>query len=125
MKDNFILLVSVILALLFSACQKEPDDVIDNGTYNFSLSVLNEDYTELIPIKGVKASQVASKANLPSWVSDVYLTGEVQNGSLLLGLDVKGDPAMEDRREAAITLNMTNGSTVQLALVQWPSSYGR
>ena len=121
MKNQYFVLLSVVLVSFFSACQKEPDKSIDNGTYSYSLSVLNDDYTEVIPIQGVKASQVASKSNLPSWVSDVYLTGEVENGSLLLGIDVKGDPAMEDRREAAISLNMTNGSTVELDLVQWPS----
>lgn len=123
MKNQYFVLLSVVLVSLFSACHKELDNDIDidKGTYSYSLSVLNDDYTEVIPIKGVKASQVASKSNLPSWVSDVYLTGEVENGSLLLGIDVKGDPAMEDRREAAISLNMTNGSTVELDLVQWPS----
>ena len=120
-KHIYIVLLSAILVPLFSACQKEQNELIDNGTYNFSLSVLNDDYTEVIPIKGVKASQVASKSNLPTWVRDVYLTGEVENGSLLLGIDVKADPAMEDRREAAITLNMSNGSTVELELVQWPT----
>ena len=120
-KHIYIVLLSAILVPLFSACQKEQNEFIDNGTYNFSLSVLNDDYTEVIPIKGVKASQVASKSNLPSWVRDVYLTGGVENGHLLLGIDVKADPAMEDRREAAITLNMTNGSTVELKLVQWPT----
>ena len=123
MKRSFIILISVILVPLFSACHKELDNngPVDNGRYSFSLSVLNDDYTEVIPIKGVKASQVASKSNLPSWVRDVYLTGEVEDGNLLLGIDVKADPTMEDRREAAITLSMTNGSTVDLKLVQWPS----
>ena len=121
MNKIYILLVSAILVPLFSACQKEQHEPIDNGIYNFSLSVLNDDYTEVIPIKGVKASLVASKSNLPSWVKDVYLTGGVENGNLLLGIDVKADPAMEDRREASITLSMTNGSTVELELVQWPT----
>ena len=121
MKRIYIIILSAILVPLFSACQKDQNEPIDNGTYRYSLSVLNDDYTEVIPIKGVQVSQVASKTNLPSWVSDVYLTGGVENGDLLLGIDVKGDPAMEDRREAAITLNMTNGSTVELELVQWPS----
>ena len=112
MKHLYSVLLSAILVSLFSACQKEQNNPIDSGTYSFSLSVLNDDYTEVIPIRGVQASQVASKNNLPSWVSDVYLTGGVENGNLLLGIDVKGDPTMEDRREAAITLNMTNGSTV-------------
>lgn len=121
MKNFYIVLLSAILVPLFSACQKEQNELVDNGTYNFSLSVLNDDYTEVIPIKGVKVSRVASKSNLPSWVKDVYLTGGMENGNLLLGIDVKADPAMEDRREAAITLNMTNGSTVDLKLVQWPT----
>lgn len=121
MKHLYSVLLSAILVSLFSACQKEQNNPIDSGTYSFSLSVLNDDYTEVIPIKGVKVSQVASKSNLPFWVKDVYLTGGVENGNLLLGIDVKGDPTMEDRREAAITLNMTNGSTVELELVQWPT----
>ena len=121
MKHIYFVLLSAILVSLFSACQKEQNEPIDNGTYNYSLSVLNDDYTEVIPIKGVKASQVASKSNLPSWVKDVYLTGEVENGNLLLGIDVKGDPTLEDRREAAITLSMSNRSTVELKLVQWPT----
>ena len=124
MNKIYILLVSAILVPLFSACQKEQHEPIDNGIYNFSLSVLNDDYTEVIPIKGVKVSQVASKSNLPSWVKDVYLTGGMDNGNLLLGIDVKADPAMEDRREASITLSMTNGSTVELELVQWPTLTG-
>ena len=124
MKRIDIILLSAILVPLFSACQKEQNNPIDSGIYSFSLSVLNDDYTEVIPIKGVQASQVVSKNNLPSWVKDVYLTGEVENGNLLLGIDVKGDPTMEDRREAAITLNMTNGSTVELELIQWPSLTG-
>ena len=124
MKHLYFVLLSAILVPLFSACQKEQNNPIDSGIYSFSLSVLNDDYTEVIPIKGVQASQVVSKNNLPSWVKDVYLTGEVENGNLLLGIDVKGDPTMEDRREAAITLNMTNGSTVQLELIQWPSLTG-
>lgn len=124
MKNINIILLSAILVPLFSACEKEPDKNLDNGTYKFSMSVLNDDYTEVIPIKGVKVSQVASKSNLPFWVSDVYLTGGVENGNLLLGIDVKGDPTMEDRREAAITLSMTNGSTVELELVQWPTLTG-
>ena len=124
MKNINIILLSAILVPLFSACEKEPDKNLDNGTYKFSMSVLNDDYTEVIPIKGVKVSQVASKSNLPFWVSDVYLTGGVENGNLLLGIDVKGDPTMEDRREAAITLSMTNGSTVELELIQWPSLTG-
>ena len=121
MKHIYFVLLSAILVSLLSACQKEQNEPIDNGTYNYSLSVLNDDYTEVIPIKGVKASQVASKSNLPSWVKDVYLTGEVENGNLLLGIDVKGDPTLEDRREAAITLSMSNRSTVELKLVQWPT----
>lgn len=121
MKHIYFVLLSTILVSLFSACQKEQNEPIDNGTYNYSLSVLNDDYTEVIPIKGVKASEVASKSNLPSWVKDVYLTGEVENGNLLLGIDVKGDPTLEDRREAAITLSMSNRSTVELKLVQWPT----
>lgn len=124
MKNIYIILLSAILVPLFSACQKEQNNPIDSGTYSFSLSVLNDDYTEVIPIKGVKVSQVASKSNLPFWVSDVYLTGGAENGNLLLGIDVKGDPTMEDRREAAITLSMTNGSTVELELIQWPSLTG-
>ncbi|MBP5332864.1 MAG: hypothetical protein J6Y66_01690 [Bacteroidales bacterium] len=75
MKHLYSVLLSAILVSLFSACQKEQNNPIDSGTYSFSLSVLNDDYTEVIPIKGVKASQVASKNNLPSWISDVYLTG--------------------------------------------------
>ncbi len=102
MKRSIIILISVILVPLFSACHKELDNPIDdgpidNGKYSFSLSVLNDDYTEVIPIKGVMVSQVASKSNLPSWVRDVYLTGEVKDGDLLLGIDVKADPTMEDR----------------------------
>ncbi len=124
MKHLYFVLLSAILVPLFSACQKEQNNPIDSGIYSFSLSVLNDDYTEVIPIRGVQASQVVSKNNLPSWVSDVYLTGGVENGNLLLGIDVKGDPTMEDRREAAITLNMTNGSTVELELIQWPSLTG-
>ena len=120
-KHIYFVLISAILVPLFSACQKEQNEPIDNGTYNYSLSVLNDDYTEVIPINGVKASEVASKSNLPSWVKDVYLTGEVENGNLLLGIDVKGDPTLEDRREAAITLSMSNRSTVELKLVQWPT----
>ena len=121
MKHIYFVLLSAILVSLLSACQKEQNEPIDNGTYNYSLSVLNDDYTEVIPINGVKASEVASKSNLPSWVKDVYLTGEVENGNLLLGIDVKGDPTLEDRREAAITLSMSNRSTVELKLVQWPT----
>ena len=66
MKHIYFVLLSAILVSLLSACQKEQNEPIDNGTYNYSLSVLNDDYTEVIPIKGVKASQVASKSNLPS-----------------------------------------------------------
>ena len=121
MKKTYIVLLITVLVSIFSACQKEQGDSFDNGTYSFSLSVLNDNYTEVIPLKGVKASQVVSKSNLPSWVSDVFLTGEVENGSLLLGIDVKGDPEMEDRREASLSLSMSNGSTVKLELVQWPS----
>ena len=88
MKNQYFVLLSVVLVSLFSACQKEPDNSIDNGTYSYSLSVLNDDYTEVIPIKGVKASQVASKSNLPSWVRDVYLTGEVENG---MQLNIRGE----------------------------------
>ena len=122
MKARYIFLFAAAAAAFLSACEKEPAVVTDDNTYSFRLSVLNSDYTETIALGGVGACQVAAKNNLPSWVRDVYLTGETdEKGRPLLGIDVLGDQAMEEKREAAVRLDMTNGSTVALSIVQWPS----
>ena len=63
MKNINIILLSAILVPLFSACEKEPDKNLDNGTYKFSMSVLNDDYTEVIPIKGVKRASSNDKVS--------------------------------------------------------------
>ena len=124
MKARYHLLLFAA-AVLLSACEKEPVAPVDNNTYSFQLSVLNSDYTETLALDGVGACQIATKTNLPSWIRDVYLTGESDGkGRLQLGIDVQGDPSMEDRRDASVRLGMTNGSTVALEIVQWPSFTG-
>ena len=122
MKTRFYVLVAAAAVALLSSCEKEQGGLVDNNTYSFQLSVLNSDYTETIALDGVGACQIASKTNLPHWIGDVYLTGGTdEKGRLLLGIDVRGDQAMEEEREAAVRLEMTNGSAVQLDIVQWPS----
>ena len=122
MKTRFLMLFAAVAAALLSACEREPVNPVDNNTYSFRLSVLNSDYTETIALEGVGACQIAAKNNLPAWVRDLYLTGETdKKGRPLLGIDVQGDKTMEEQREATVRLEMTNGSTVQLDIVQWPS----
>jgi len=124
MKARYCSLLAVAITLLCS-CEKEPGTIVDNNTYPFALSVLNSDYTETIALDGVGVSQIAAKNNLPAWIRDVYLTGGTDDrGRLLLGIDVRGDQDMEEEREAAVRLDMTNGSTVELSIVQWPSFRG-
>jgi hypothetical protein len=125
MKTRFYAFVAAVAAALLTSCEREPVAPVDNNTYPFQLSVLNSDYTETISLPGVGPCQIAAKTNLPAWIRDVYLTGETnEKGQPLLGIDVQGDQKMDEQREATVRLEMTNGSTVQLDITQWPSFTG-
>ena len=121
MKRIAIFAFAALVVASLSSCHVEDPVPQDAGTYSFSLSVRNSDYSQEVILDGMGQVSLSSAEGLPAWVSGVTVSGDLLKGNSVALISVKRTPGLADKLSADISLKMTNGATATLHLVQWPS----
>ena len=114
----FILLVA--LGAVCCAPQNELNPVNpDASVFSRSLSVINEDYYELLILDEIaEPVTVASTRNIPYWLSVEMLDGVNVHGHPVLRVDVTKDPDMTMDRKIEGIVNFSSGDALHLTVKQ-------
>lgn len=119
MKARYFIIAGIIA--LFSGCQKSPEaEPEKTNSYDFGLTVRNEDYVEQVVLKGMGNTYIVKTNNLPSWITEVTLSKEGYEGDPVALFSIKADYNMEESRTAKVSLEMSSGKTATVELTQWP-----
>lgn len=124
MKQIKAFALAAICCLVAFSCEREspvpPETENETGNYSFAASVWNEDYTEELVLEKMGEVSILSVESLPSWISGITLSKDLAEGNSIAQIEVKRTDGLDSKQTADIKLKMTNGTTAQLSLVQWP-----
>lgn len=109
---------ALALLLLPLACTKDVMEEPDNRTLEYSLEVTNKNYVATTVLDGIGNTRIAEVLNQPAWVSEVSREDELLDGSMVLCVNVKSDPALDGTRTARLQIKMSNGATAFVTITQ-------
>lgn len=123
MKKTFHFLMLFATGLLALSCsEKETEATIEAReaqTFAHSLSVINENYYELLVLNELSEPvTVASTNNLPYWLSVEAQEGVNKNGHPVLKLNVKKEDGMQEERQIEGTVTLSTGDIISLTVKQ-------
>jgi len=123
MKKIFHFLMLFATGLLALSCsEKETEATIEAReaqTFAHSLSVINENYYELLVLNELSEPvTVASTNNLPYWLSVEAQEGVNKNGHPVLKLNVKKEDGMQEERQIEGTVTLSTGDIISLTVKQ-------
>lgn len=112
-----ILLAAGLLAL--SCSDKETEGARVTKNYSHALSVINENYYELLVLNELSEPvTVVSVNNLPYWLSVEAQEGVNKNGHPVLKLNVKKEDGMQEERQIEGSVTLSNGDVIHLTVKQ-------
>lgn len=114
-KQFFIALAIVLFPL---SCNKREQETPDYRTLEYTLGVTNDNYTATTVLDGIGDTKITEVLNQPTWVSDVTRKEELLDGSMVLYVTVKSDPALDGVRTAHLEIKMSSGATARLTISQ-------
>ena len=120
MKKIFNILMLFTASLLVLSCSEDETEAIREAkTYAHALSVINEDYYELLVLNELSEPvTVASVNNLPYWLSVEAQEGVNKNGHPVLKLNVKKEDGMQEERQIEGTVTLSTGDIISLTVKQ-------
>ena len=123
MKKIFHFLMLFATGLLALSCsEKETEATIEAReaqTFAHSLSVINENYYELLVLNELSEPvTVASTNNLPYWLSVEAQEGVNKNGHPVLKLNVQKEDGMQEERQIEGTVTLSTGDIISLTVKQ-------
>ena len=120
MKKIFHFLMFFATGLLVQSCSEDETEAIREAkTYAHALSVINEDYYELLVLNELSEPvTVASVNNLPYWLSVEAQEGVNKNGHPVLKLNVKKEDGMQEERQIEGTVTLSTGDIISLTVKQ-------
>jgi hypothetical protein len=115
---HFLMLFATGL-LALSCSETETEATREAKTYAHALSVINEDYYELLVLNELSEPvTVASVNNLPYWLSVEAQEGVNKNGHPVLKLNVKKEDGMQEERQIEGTVTLSTGDIISLTVKQ-------
>lgn len=115
----FLFLVVAIGAVCCTRRNELNPDNPDATVFSRSLSVINEDYYELLILDEIaEPVTVASTRNIPYWLDFVVLEGVNAHGHPILRIDVKKDAQMTADRKMEGIVNFSSGDALHITVKQ-------
>ena len=120
MKKSFHILILLAAGLLALSCSdKETEGVRETMNYSHALSVINENYYELLVLNELSEPvTVVSVSNFPYWLSVEAQDGVNKNGHPVLKLNVKKEDGMQEERQIEGSVTLSNGDIIHLTVKQ-------
>ena len=120
MKKSFHILILLAAGLLALSCSdKETEGVREAMNYSHELSVINENYYELLVLNELSEPvTVVSVSNFPYWLSVEAQDGVNKNGHPVLKLNVKKEDGMQEERQIEGSVTLSNGDIIHLTVKQ-------
>lgn len=123
MKKIFHFLILFATGLLALSCSETETEATTEAreaqTFAHSLSVINENYYELLVLNELSEPvTVASTNNLPYWLSVEAQEGVNKNGHPVLKLNVKKEDGMQEERQIEGTITLSTGDIISLTVKQ-------
>ena len=123
MKKIFHFLMLFATGLLALSCSETETEATTEAreaqTFAHSLSVINENYYELLVLNELSEPvTVASTNNLPYWLSVEAQEGVNKNGHPVLKLNVQKEDGMQEERQIEGTVTLSTGDIISLTVKQ-------
>ena len=123
MKKIFHFLILFATGLLALSCSETETEATTEAreaqTFAHSLSVINENYYELLVLNELSEPvTVASTNNLPYWLSVEAQEGVNKNGHPVLKLNVQKEDGMLEERQIEGTVTLSTGDIISLTVKQ-------